>query len=190
MRGFSEALITDFRVNAPHLRVSVVMPGHIGTSIVINSGKVHGRDPESMDRDELAKDPRSCSARGALPVERLSDDDLRKGVQMMGEAFRDAAPTTAAQAATIILDGVRQNRWRILVGDDAETRRRGPGRPGARVRPRVLGGAACQGRLHQHRAAGRFAPTADVAHRAATRLPVQGRGVAKIHCWPPQSAAM
>ena len=38
----------------------------------------------------------------------------------MGEAFRDGAPTTAAQAATIILDGVRHDRWRILVGDDAE----------------------------------------------------------------------
>jgi len=37
IRGFTEALITDFRVNAPHLRGSVVMPGHIGTSIVINS---------------------------------------------------------------------------------------------------------------------------------------------------------
>ena len=50
----------------------------------------------------------------------MSDEDLRKGIQMMGEAFRDAAPTTAAQAATIILEGVRQNRWRILVGEDAE----------------------------------------------------------------------
>jgi hypothetical protein len=39
---------------------------------------------------------------------------------MMGETFRDAAPTTAARAATIILDGVRKNHWRILVGDDAE----------------------------------------------------------------------
>ncbi|MGK0224696.1 MAG: hypothetical protein ACI9ON_003953, partial [Limisphaerales bacterium] len=36
-----------------------------------------------------------------------------------GEAFRDHAPTTAAQAATIILDGVKAERWRILVGDDA-----------------------------------------------------------------------
>ncbi|MDQ1422961.1 MAG: hypothetical protein QOD72_459, partial [Acidimicrobiaceae bacterium] len=33
--------------------------------------------------------------------------------------FRDGAPTTAAQAATIILDGVRAGAWRILVGDDA-----------------------------------------------------------------------
>jgi hypothetical protein len=33
--------------------------------------------------------------------------------------FRDKAPTTAAEAASIILDGVREERWRILVGDDA-----------------------------------------------------------------------
>ena len=37
----------------------------------------------------------------------------------MAEGFRDNAPTTAAQAATIILDGVRAGEWRILVGDDA-----------------------------------------------------------------------
>jgi hypothetical protein len=38
-------------------------------------------------------------------------------MQQMADA-RDHAPTTAAQAATI-LDGVRNQRWRILVGDDA-----------------------------------------------------------------------
>jgi NAD(P)-dependent dehydrogenase (short-subunit alcohol dehydrogenase family) len=119
VRGFTEALIADFRVNAPHLNASVVMPGHIGTSIVINSGRVHGRDPESMDSDHLAKLRGQLTARG-VPLDGVSDDDLRKGVQMMGETFRDAAPTTAAEAATIILDGVRQNRWRILVGHDAE----------------------------------------------------------------------
>ena len=31
----------------------------------------------------------------------------------------DEALTGAAQAATIILDGVKADRWRILVGDDA-----------------------------------------------------------------------
>jgi len=33
--------------------------------------------------------------------------------------FRDAAPMTAAEAATVILEGVRAGEWRILVGDDA-----------------------------------------------------------------------
>ena len=35
------------------------------------------------------------------------------------QMFEDSAPTSAASAATIILDGVRADRWRILVGDDA-----------------------------------------------------------------------
>lgn len=54
-----------------------------------------------------------------MPMDGVSDEDFRKGIKMMGEMFRDAAPTSAADAATIILDGVRENRWRILVGDDA-----------------------------------------------------------------------
>lgn len=119
VRGFSEALIADFRVNAPHLSVSVVMPGHIGTSIVLNSAKFFGRDADSMDEEELARFRKQLVGQG-IPAESVSDEDLRKGVRMMGEAFRDNAPTSAAQAATIILNGVRENRWRILVGEDAE----------------------------------------------------------------------
>ncbi len=119
VRGFTEALITDFAVNAPHLRASVVMPGHIGTSIVINSNKAHGNDPESMDRDQLANLRDRLEGSG-ISIGDVSDDELRKGIQMMGETFRDGAPTTAAEAATTILDGVRLNRWRILVGEDAE----------------------------------------------------------------------
>ena len=36
VKGFTEALMTDLAVNAPHVKASVVMPGHIGTSIVQN----------------------------------------------------------------------------------------------------------------------------------------------------------
>ena len=118
VRGFTEALIADFRVNAPHLRASVVMPGHIGTSIIINSGKAHGQEPDTMDAEHLAR-LRAQADRAGLPVASITDEDLRKGMKMMAEVFRDSAPTTAAQAATIILDGVRANEWRILVGDDA-----------------------------------------------------------------------
>lgn len=119
VRGFTEALITDFRMNAPHLHASVVMPGHIGTSIVINTGKAHGRDPDTMHEDDLAELRTRLTNQG-LPVADVSDDDLRKGMTMMAEGFRDLAPMTAADAATTILDGVRQQRWRILVGEDAE----------------------------------------------------------------------
>ncbi len=118
VKGFTEALINDFRINAPHLKASVVMPGHIGTSIILNSGRYFGRAPKDLTEEQLAQ-MRERMGRQGLDVSGASDEDLRQGAQMMAEMFRDAAPTTAAQAATIILDGVRNERWRILVGDDA-----------------------------------------------------------------------
>jgi len=119
VKGFTEALITDFRVNAPHLRASVVMPGHIGTSIVFNSGSYFGRDPKELTDSQVADLRTRFEAQG-LDVATASDEDLRNGMLAMAEGFRDNAPTTAARAATIILDGVRAGEWRILVGDDAE----------------------------------------------------------------------
>jgi NAD(P)-dependent dehydrogenase (short-subunit alcohol dehydrogenase family) len=119
VKGFTEALLTDVANNAPHVGVSVVMPGHIGTSIVINSGRILGTDPKEMSDDEL-DEARERMARLGMPVEGTTNDQLRQGLLMMGEMFRDNAPMTAAQAATIILDGVREERWRILVGEDAK----------------------------------------------------------------------
>ena len=52
-------------------------------------------------------------------VSQLSDDQLRNLVAELDRRFRDEALTSAAQAATIILDGVKADRWRILVGADA-----------------------------------------------------------------------
>jgi NAD(P)-dependent dehydrogenase (short-subunit alcohol dehydrogenase family) len=119
VKGFSEALITDLRLHAPHVKVSVVMPGHIGTNIAINSGKVLGKpDPMEMTGPEVAKLREQLIKRGK-PVGNLPDDAIRGAIKQRGEDFRDKAPTTAAEAAAIILDGVREERWRILVGEDA-----------------------------------------------------------------------
>lgn len=119
VKGFTEALITDFRQNAPHLKASVVMPGHIGTSIVINSSRILGRDPKDLTDDQVAQ-LREQLPRQGFDVSGASDEEIRLGLQMQGEMFRDAAPTSAAEAAAIILEGVRNEQWRILVGDDAE----------------------------------------------------------------------
>lgn len=116
VKGFSEALITDLRVNAPHVGVSLVMPGHVGTSIVSNTAAVLGRpSPKEMSAEDLA----ATRARLKLPPGVPSDDQLRALLQQIGDDFRDKAPLSAAGAAKIILDGVREGRWRILVGDDA-----------------------------------------------------------------------
>lgn len=118
VKGFSEALINDFRLNAPHLRVSVVMPGHIGTSIVINSGRLQGNDPKEMSDEDL-EEARENLVRRGFELSNATLDQIRQALIMQGEMFRDDAPMTAAEAATIILDGVRERRWRILVGEDA-----------------------------------------------------------------------
>jgi len=118
VKGFTEALIADFRINAPHLKASVVMPGHVGTSIVLNSSAILGRSPKEMTEDQLLQ-IRDRSARSGLDLSFASDEDLRQGMQARAEAFRDDAPLSAADAATIILDGVRSGEWRILVGEDA-----------------------------------------------------------------------
>ena len=49
----------------------------------------------------------------------LSDDDIRRIAAERARRFLEEAPTTAAEAARIILDGVKAGRWRILVGKDA-----------------------------------------------------------------------
>lgn len=119
VKGFTEALVNDFRLNAPHVGVSVVMPGHIGTSIVLNSAEILGHRPEDMTADDLAETRRMMERRG-LDASGFTDDQIRGLITTMGEMFRDNAPTSAEQAAGIILDGVREGRWRILVGEDAK----------------------------------------------------------------------
>jgi NAD(P)-dependent dehydrogenase (short-subunit alcohol dehydrogenase family) len=91
VKGFTEGLIEDLRTNAPHVRVALVMPGHVGTDILANTRRAHGMP-----------DPKGTSA------------------ARIETAFREKARLTAADAATIILDGVRSGAWRILVGEDAK----------------------------------------------------------------------
>ena len=116
VKGFTEALVTDFANNAPHVKVSVVMPGHIGTSIAINSRRILMDDAADGEK-ALAVARERFKALGM--AEDATDDQLREMIAQIGAGFRDNAPTTAEQAAAIILDGVREERWRILVGDDA-----------------------------------------------------------------------
>jgi hypothetical protein len=95
------------------VKVAVVMPGHIGTDIVKNSRLVLGGD--MLDVASI----REQMTRRGFDSTNMSDDEVANMSRMMEEGFKTMAPTTAAQAATIILDGVRAGKWRILVGDDA-----------------------------------------------------------------------
>ena len=81
VKGFSEALMTDLRLNAPHIKVSVVMPGHIGTGFRGNSLKVQtGNNSDEPDARQIARrgrasprwarTPRSCRTGRSRPGSR------------------------------------------------------------------------------------------------------------------------
>jgi NAD(P)-dependent dehydrogenase (short-subunit alcohol dehydrogenase family) len=117
VKGFTEALINDLRLNAPHIKCSVVMPGHIGTSIVSNSRKVQNGS-DQLTSNEILQARQRLEGRG-IDTAPMSDEDIQQIALDRARTFHDEAPTTAAAAAKIILDGVRADRWRILVGNDA-----------------------------------------------------------------------
>jgi NAD(P)-dependent dehydrogenase (short-subunit alcohol dehydrogenase family) len=114
VKGFTEALITDLRVNAPHVGCVLVMPGHVGTSIALNT-----YDAMQLSAEQVAV-MRARMVKAGAPVADLPDDAIRQLMHQRAVDFRDKAPTSAAQAATTILDAVRADRWRVLVGDDAQ----------------------------------------------------------------------
>ena len=120
VKGFTEALVTDLRLNAPHVKCSVVMPGHIGTAIAGNSRKViRGVEDDTLSAEELAR-ARQRIGRMGMDADAIPDAAIQAMVSEQARRFLEDAPMTAAAAATVILDGVKADRWRILVGEDAK----------------------------------------------------------------------
>jgi len=69
VKGFSESLIEDLRVNAPHVRVVLVMPGHVGTNIVGNSLMAFGTsEADARAANEWFRDNAPLSAAGAATI--------------------------------------------------------------------------------------------------------------------------
>ena len=116
VKGFSESLIDDFRLNAPHVGVSVVMPGHIGTSIAVNTQKILGGEKSDEEMENIKQN----MIKLGNPVHNQSLDQIRQIIKENAESFGENAPTSSSEAAKIILDGVRENKWRILIGEDAK----------------------------------------------------------------------
>ena len=81
--------------------------------------RVSGRgDAMDLDADTVAHIRKRLVDRG-MPVDNLPDDAIRQMMEQLSRDFKDKAPMNAAQASAIILDGIRDDQWRILVGDDA-----------------------------------------------------------------------
>ena len=92
------------------------MPGHIGTSIAINTGKILGGERTEEDWEMVKQNMIKLGA----PVHNQSIDQIKQMIQERTDSFAKTAPTSSSEAAKVILDGVKENRWRILIGDDAK----------------------------------------------------------------------
>ena len=55
-----------------------------------------------------------------ISIDGIPDDRVMEMIERDGEDFRDKAETSAEEAVEIILAGVAEKRWRILVGEDAK----------------------------------------------------------------------
>lgn len=120
VKGFTEALIGDLRLNAPHVHCSVIMPGHIGTPVALNQRRVQsGETSGKLSTAEIANIRQRLRSTG-VDEATLSDEEIRLVALGRARRYMDEAPTSAAEAAQIILKGIREKKWRILVGHDAE----------------------------------------------------------------------
>src|SRR5471030_2924668 len=88
VKGFTEALVNDLRLNAPHIKCSVVMPAHIGTAIAINSPKVlSGSDSDELNAEQLAR-ARKMMAGFSAEAANLTDQQIQALVTEQGRRFQ------------------------------------------------------------------------------------------------------
>ena len=102
VRGFTESLALEMKMEKSNVEVYSVHPGHIGTNIA-NIGAKNGK----FDFDEDAEDGPNLFGTQAKTVEEA------------GQLFKDKAPINANTAAKIILRNIKKKNKRILVGSDA-----------------------------------------------------------------------
>src|SRR5271154_2398361 len=97
VKGFTEALVTDLRNYAPHIKASIVMPGGVGTPIGLNSRRVLSGDGPLTDvaRGKMRQRMKMFGMEGADDV----DDAGLEAVELeFVKRFEQMAPTSAARA--------------------------------------------------------------------------------------------
>ena len=75
-------------------------------------------DPKELDDEGIERARERINDFG-IDASAWTADQIRQVLIARAESFENDAPVTAAEAAEVILTGVREQRWRILVGDDA-----------------------------------------------------------------------
>ncbi len=113
VRGFTEALIEDCRTHAPHVKVSLVIPGGVGTDIRANSGRMLDAESPGASVTSGSEHLRIYLGGMGVPIDDVSDAMLERLMDVMQS---DVFAMPPAQGAKQLLDGVRADRWRVFIG--------------------------------------------------------------------------
>jgi NAD(P)-dependent dehydrogenase (short-subunit alcohol dehydrogenase family) len=113
VKGFTEGLIEDFRSHAPHVKVSLVIPGGVGTEIRDNSDRILRAGRANATVTSGGTHLRAYLVGMGAPLQDVPDETIDR---LMGVMQSPVFTMPPAEAAAQILDGVRAGRWRILVG--------------------------------------------------------------------------
>jgi NAD(P)-dependent dehydrogenase (short-subunit alcohol dehydrogenase family) len=117
VKGFTESLLVDSRVNAPHVRPILVMLGAVSTKLALHSQKYLGiKLPEDMTDHEIEM----ARERLVEPMKSLPVDELRLALQVSIAGDNSNAPTTPIEAATSIVDAINGDDWRVVIGPGAK----------------------------------------------------------------------
>jgi len=113
VRGFTEALIEDFKTHAPHVGVSLVMPGGVGTAIRANSQRIIDAASAEGKANSGTGHLRSYLAGMGVPVQDAPEETIQHLLTVQqSDVFAMPPPRAARQ----VLDGVLAGRWRIFIG--------------------------------------------------------------------------
>jgi len=92
-QGITEALINDLRLNAPHIKCSVVMPGISDLDHVQFAKSAVCTDSDRMSEIEIAQTRVRLTVAG-VDASKMSDEDVQAAVAERARSFREDAPMT------------------------------------------------------------------------------------------------
>ena len=122
VRGFTESLIDDFRVHAPHIQPVLVFPGYTATDVFDATLGIKYEDEQksAVIPGEIERARRDLAAFGIPNTAEMDESAIIESIESLIHEFKNNAPMTAAQVAEAMLEGIQSGQWRILIGKDVE----------------------------------------------------------------------
>ena len=94
------------------------MPGYVGTGITRNTVEITGTDVVAFTDAEIERQRPRWIETGFVSDPKATADEIRALWRDWMSRYEEGG-MTPDEAAAVILDGVRAEQWRILVGVDA-----------------------------------------------------------------------